>query len=325
MKTAVLFPGQGSQYVGMCKELLASDPVTITLFEEAGDELGINLAHLVLEGPLDQLTQSEYAQPAVLTASYALFQSWERLVGVKPDYAAGHSLGEISALIAAQAVPFAEGVRFAARRGALMHRALKEDKGRAGIVVDMKQSDLEEIIAEIRKEHYLTISGYNTPRQFIVAGTAKALRLLDEATDRYEGEFIPFRMMPMKVDAPYHSELMAFVQPELNEMISQLTFHTPEFPICSTVSAEVVQSAEQIPLLLSRQLLQPVHWNQVLTQLKEHGVQTWMDIGPNETIRNMVAENVDLPAGYAWDNSLDRARCIHSWNVTSDIQGGVVG
>ncbi|WP_223067489.1 ACP S-malonyltransferase [Paenibacillus caui] len=314
MTIAILFPGQGSQYLGMCRELISTDPMVAEIFAEADEALGFSLRRHVLEGKLEELTRSDIAQPAVVTASYALYRLFARETCASPNYAAGHSLGEISAMIAAGALPFAEGVRYVQRRGALMKRAVQEGKGRAGIVIDMPQSELEQVVASLRADEreYVAISGYNSPRQFIVAGTAGGLRLLEEAIEPYGGELIPFRMMPMKEDAPYHSQLMEFMRPELDEALSTLTFQPPAFPVWSTVSGELVTTAEAIPPLLSSQLVRPVCWNQAIGHLLKRGVHLWVDIGPGVIVRNLLRENSRVPDGYAFDETSDRQRLLQA-------------
>lgn len=310
MTICVLFPGQGSQYIGMCRDVLNNEPEAKRIFAEASEALGYDLGALIMEGTLEQLTDSVHAQPAVVTASYVLFDSFVRSTGLVPDYAIGHSLGEISTLAAAGAMPFADAIRFTARRGELMHRAIQEQKGRAGLVVDITQAELEEMVNNIRQTDYVTISGYNSPRQFVVAGTANGLRLLDDNIDQTSGEFIPFRMMPMKADAPYHCELMRFIQPELDELLAGITFSTPRFSICSTVHGELIQGPGDIAKVLSHQLLQPIRWNQALAHVHQLGATVWIDVGPGESIRNMVAENTALPVGYSLDNPQDRSTLV---------------
>ncbi|MGQ8872751.1 ACP S-malonyltransferase [Paenibacillus sp. TSA_86.1] len=310
MTICALFPGQGSQYIGMCSDLLNNEPEAMLIFAEASEVVGFDLRTLILAGSLEQLTQSEYAQPAVLTASYARFDSFVRRTGITPDYAIGHSLGEIAALVAAGALKFGDAVRFTAARGALMHQAIQEQKGRAGIVVDMSQAELESIVTNIRETHYVTISGYNSPNQFVVAGEAIGLRLLDDIVDRAGGEFIPFRMMPMKADAPYHSELMQFIQPEMEAMVSKLSFFTPEFSICSTVNGKFIRETEEIPRLLTDQLLQPIHWIQALAQVQRMGATTWMDVGPSQSVRNMLAEYDTSIIAYSLDDPHDHSKLL---------------
>lgn len=310
MKFALLFPGQGSQYIGMCRDLIQQFSVAARVFEEANDRLGYDLKSKILEGRLEELTLSEHAQPAVVTASYALYRVFEQLTEAAPSYAAGHSLGEISALIAAGAISFADGVSFAKFRGALMHRALQDKKGRAGIVVDMEESVLQEIVDSIMPNDYVTITGYNSPKQFIVAGNQTALKDLDKAVDQAGGEFIPFRMMPAKADAPYHSGLMMYLKPEIEEALQKLSFRQPKFPIWSTVTGKQLEPGPSLAHFLSEQLVKPVYWNQALGRLYEAGVKLFIDIGPQQITRNLVKENPKLPECLSFDNDTDRHTII---------------
>lgn len=307
---ALLFPGQGCQYIGMCKRELEEHPLVAEVFEEASDALELDMRALIFESDMPTLTLSENAQPAVVTASYALYRVLKQETGFVPDSAAGHSLGEISALIAAGALSFADGVRFARRRGALMHRAAEEKKGRAGLVLDLEVEKSEALVKQVCSEDYVTISGYNSPRQFIVAGHQSALLALEELVDEAGGEFFPFRMMPMKSDAPYHSKLMQFIRPEIEEALVELKFGKPQFEIWSTVSGQPIESAEAIPGLLAAQLVTPVYWNQVLAGMQEAGVDCFVDIGPQQIIRNLVRENTELPLALAFDDEADRESVI---------------
>lgn len=322
MTLCALFPGQGSQYIGMCSDLLNTEPESRRIFAEASETLGFDLRALVLAGSLEQLTQSEYAQPAVLAASYTLFESFTRRSGILPDYAIGHSLGEITALVAAGALKFADGLRFTAARGALMHRAVREQRGRAGIVVDIGQEALEHIVASIRDLHYVSISGYNSPNQFVVAGEAQGLRLLDDKVDQAGGEFIPFRMMPMKADAPYHSELMHFIQPEIEEIVSELSFSAPEFAICSTVHGELIHQAADIPKLLTAQLLEPIRWIQALAQVQLRGATVWMDVGPGQSVKNMLGEYDNSMHVYSLDDPQEQSRLLERCKAEFQPFGG---
>ncbi|TVX91670.1 ACP S-malonyltransferase [Paenibacillus agilis] len=310
MRYALLFPGQGSQYIGMCKDLIEQYPVAAGVFEEANDALNMDIRSLILNGNLKELTQSDHAQPAVVAASYALFRVFQEQVGAAPDCMAGHSLGEISALIAAEALSFANGVSYARKRGAIMQRVIQENKGRAGIVVDMKEEVLDNIIESIQGNDYVAISGYNSPNQFIVAGNQTALRKLDEEVSKLGGDFIPFRMMPMKADAPYHSALMAYLKPELEEALACVSFAQTKLDVWSTVTGKIIEPTDSIPTILSNQLILPVKWNQVLTKMSDAGVQSFIDIGPQQITRHLVKENALLPVCFSFDDEEDRIQIL---------------
>jgi len=310
MKFAMLFPGQGSQYIGMCNKLIQEFSVADKIFEEANNILDFDIRSLISGGNIEELTLSENAQPAVVIASYALFRIFEEQTGMVPAYAVGHSLGEISALIAAGAVSFSDGLLYVKKRGRLMHRAMEEKRGRAGIVVDLDVNILESIIESIKPNEYLAISGYNSPRQFIVAGTQTALRSLDKEVDKHGGEFIPFRMMPMKADAPYHSALMTFIKPELEEALQSVSFGKTNFDIWSTVTGKLLKPTDYIQEILGNQLVVSVLWNQVLKEMCDTGVELLIDIGPQQIIRNLIKENPELPASLSFDDEEDRKKIL---------------
>ncbi len=310
MRCAVLFPGQGCQYIGMCREIIREFPVAAKVFEEANSVLDFDIRSLILNGNLEELTLSENAQPSVVAASYALFRVFEEQTGVTPFCAAGHSLGEISALIAAGSLSFSDGVIFARKRGKIMHRAMQEKKGRAGIVVDLEVDALKDIIEAISPNDYVTVSGYNSPRQFMVAGSQTALLSLEKEVDRQGGEFIPFRMMPMKADAPYHSDLMTFIKPEFENALQNITFKKTNFNIWSTVTGKIIGPCDCIPEILCSQLVLPVCWNQVLKEINDSGAELLIDIGPQQITRNIIRENRELPACLSFDDEEDREKIL---------------
>ncbi len=319
---ALLFPGQGSQYIGMCAELIQQFAVAEEVFEEANQVLNFDLRSLILNGNINELTLSENAQPAVVTASYALFRVFEELIDGKPVCAAGHSLGEISALIAAGALSFSDGLLYARKRGELMHHAVQEKKGGAGIVVDLDVKTLNTLIDSIKPYDYVTISGYNSPRQFIVAGTSSALLLLEKEVDKNGGEFIPFKMMPMKVDSPYHSNLMAFLTPQFRKILPSIKFKKTNFDIWSTITAKVITLSDSISDILCNQLILPVCWNQVLKGMCKAGVELLIDIGPQEIMSNLVKENPGLPISLAFDSKNDKEKIIRNLSKRLRIGNG---
>ena len=308
MKIIVMFPGQGCQYVGMCKHLIAQFRKVKQIFDTANDVLGFNLLSMVLEGNMKDLMQGQNAHPAVVTASYALFAAFVELTGTKPICAVGHSLGEISALIAANAISFENGVRFVLKRGEIMHSVASEKRGCVGIVMDVEIGVLQDIVYETSKKEYVSITGYNSPKQFLVAGTVAAMRELEKKVSEANGEYIPFKMIPMKEDAPYHCDLMSGVVPGIREEVGKLYFREPEFEILSTVTGEIIQHAEDIPELLVKQLSMPVLWNQVMDKVVCLQPDCLIDIGPQQIMRNLVSENERVPQAFSFDDDSDRVK-----------------
>lgn len=308
MKVTLLFPGQGCQYIGMCRDIMVQFPQTREILEEANAYLGYDLGSMIMEGNMKELTRSDNAQPAVITASYILYLAYNTLAYHKPSYMVGHSLGEISALVATGAMDFGDALVFARKRGKIMQRALEEQIGRAGVVVDVPQRVLENMIHQVSRDHYITLSGYNSPEQWVVAGTKEALYQLDELVDQEGGQFIPFRMIPMKADAPYHSSLMEPYRWELEEALDKVVYHEPTIPVVSTVTGQVIDSKEEIGYLLSHQLVKPVLWNQVLTGIRDEGIELMVDLGPSKIMKNLVEENKSLPTCLGFDYEEDRKK-----------------
>lgn len=310
MDIAMLFPGQGSQYIQMCKKEAEQDKEVINIFEEASEILKKDLWDMIQNGKMSTLTLSENAQPAIVTASYVLYKKFIKETGIYPTISAGHSLGEISALVCAESISFKEGVALARQRGKLMQEALEEKCGFAGIILDLEEEQVLEIIEKVSKEGYVTVTGYNTPFQFMVGGEKKVARVLDDEVEKMNGQYIPFKMIPMKADAPYHSLLMKPWMPRLKELIEDIQYDMPKFPICSTVTGEVIKSKEEISDNLINQLIKPVKWNQVLHKIDNKGIDVFVDIGPNVITRNLVRENKKLSNIWAYDNGEDKVNIL---------------
>lgn len=304
MSYVALFPGQGSQYVGMCQHHLEANKAASKWFAIASEVLGLDVARLIREGTLQQLTKSELAQPLVVLASYCNFAALVKEKNELPAAAIGHSLGEISAYVCAEAISLEQGLRFAKLRGELMERAVIERKGHAGIAIDITKELLEQQIQNLQQQHVIVISGYNSRNQFIVAGEKEALRKLDASIDQLGGQFVPFRMMPMKADAPYHSPLMAFVQDELDQLVEQLVIRNAAFPILSTVTVECVEKTNQIRHVLKQQLLTPVYWTQALEHPFINSGLQLIDVGPNQVMHNLVVEHNQEKKCYAYDEKV---------------------
>lgn len=311
MRVAIMFPGQGCQYVGMCRNLVKEFSEAVDIFEEANAALSFDIHSLILNGDIRELTLSENAQPAVVVMSYILFRFFVAETGITPYCAVGHSLGEISALISAGALSFCDGLVYVRNRGRIMHAAIQEKRGRAAVVTDIDFQLLAQIVDSIKPIEYIAISGYNSPKQFVVVGTKSALLSLEKKIDDGKrGEFIPFSMIPMKADAPYHSNLMAFVAPELDGVLRELSFKKTDFDVWSTVTGKVIKPEDDIKSILSKQLISPVLWNQVLGQICDCGVDLLIDMGPHQIMKNLAKENVRLSPSLAFDDEHDRQQIL---------------
>jgi len=305
MRAALMFPGQGCQYIGMCKSLIKKSDKARQIFRAANDVLSFNLVKMVLEGNIRELMLTKHAQPAVVTASYAFYHAYLETTESEPVCAIGHSLGEISALIAAGTIDFEDGVNFAAQRGSIMQEAAAEKNGCAGVVLDVDINTVQAIVKDICQRDYAAITGYNSPKQFLVAGTHKAISELEERVDEAGGDYIAFRMIPMKEGAPYHSELISFIVPSMEDIIGRMTFKDPKFDIISTVTGSLIE-VDELPKVLAMQLLKPVIWSQALEKVAVLKPDCIIDIGPQQIMRNLVQETLKVPKALAFDDDDDR-------------------
>ena len=301
MRYGLLFPGQGSHYVGMCARLVSQYEIARHIFEQAADILRYDLYGLISSATIKELSLSSIAQPAVVVASYALYSVFRHCFRQDPSAVLGHSLGEISALIAVEAIPFVDGLAFVQKRGELMLEAEQMNLGASGIVVDVSQKKLQAMIASFRSEHFVTITGYNSPNQLMVGGTEDGLDMLVNMLDQQGGEYIPFKMMPMKATAPFHCSLMQSLQAKYSLLVKELKIGKPKYPLWSTIRGAEAMDHTLIRESLQRQLLSPVLWQQALVGMAGNGLDRLIDIGPGETMKNLVFDTPGLPKCIAFD------------------------
>lgn len=304
--TALLFPGQGTQYIGMGKEAIKSYPVAARVFEEANDALGFDLQGMIETGTMQELTHSANAQPAVVAVSYAYYRIFMQEIGITPKTSAGHSLGEISALIAAGGLSFSDGVRFARRRGFIMHEAFTRKTGSAGIARNINEDLLESVCSGITKTTgHISISAYNSPVQFLVSGTSPAVSALSSEIRRLGGEFIPYRMVAMKVDAPFHCSIMNFLEDKLKTLLGKYSYTPLNHEVIANVDASPYKGPESITDNLSKQLTHPVLWRQTLDRIQDSGVQVAVELGPMSVLKGLNEENALSMETLSWDLASD--------------------
>lgn len=306
MKYVALFPGQGCQYKKMCMELYKSDEDFRSIINRSSDILGYDLWDMICNSKMSVFTKSENAQPAVTTVTYALYRNFLKSCSELPVLAFGHSLGEISALICAESMSFEDGISFVQKRGRLMGEISQKKLGFCGIAIDITQERIEEIISTVNESHYVAVTGYNSPNQFMIGGKYEAEPLIDDYVSKCGGQYIPYRMIPMKVNTPYHSMLTKEFKPVIHEMLENISFSKPAFPIVSTVSGKLIEDASEIRSLLENQLVKPVLWNQTVTSIKEINPDCIIDIGPGKIMKNLILEADGMPDTFALDNDDDR-------------------
>jgi [acyl-carrier-protein] S-malonyltransferase len=276
-----LFPGQGSQKVGMGKDLLAVTPLATRLFEQADEVLGISLSKICFEGPAEELTKTAIAQPAILTVSTICFQMAEEKLGTLPIVAAaGHSLGEYSALVAAGAISFADAVALVHKRGKYMQEAVPVGRGKMVAVLGKEISEIEAAIAKI-VSGVVEIANYNAPGQVVVAGDAGAV---DAFVSQVGG-----KCLPLPVSAPFHCSLMKPAEDRLASDLKSLKISKPRFPVFANVSAEAKTDPEDIRDNLRRQVCGRVRWVECIERaLKNSNAQRSVEFGSGNVLSGLM-------------------------------------
>ena len=304
----LLLGGQGTQYKGMCSELAGKYKSTSEILTLASEVLGIDVTDVLNTYSMQQLTLSDNAQPLVVTASCAFYAAFVEQYNTAPSFMCGHSLGEISALICSGALDFRDGLDFVNKRGRVMQKlVVKEFKGSVGIVLDIDQKDLENIIAEKLEGGYAVITAYNSNRQFLVAGEPSAMKTLEKHLDKKGSQLIPYRMIPMRTDAPYHSELASPLMSEIAELTDKLHINDMKVPVYSLVAGKLHEK-KKIASVLVDQLKMPVLWMQTVANgVKDFRADFLVEIGPGNTMRNIIRESDGFPTCLSYDEAEDES------------------
>lgn len=284
-KVAWLFPGQGSQAVGMGVALAEAEPAAKAVLQEADAALGFPLSKLMAEGPEETLKLTEHTQPAILTHSLMVVRAWGSQLPA-PDYAAGHSLGEYSALVALGVLDFADAVRTVRERGRAMQVAVPVGVGAMAAILSMSQEDVEASCAEAQAAtgKIVVPANFNGPGQIVIAGHAEAVDAALEAAKARGGR----RAMKLPVSAPFHSPLMEPARAHMEPLLRGLAFQAPRCPLVNNVDAAEVQDPEALRDGLIRQIPGAVRWQATLDLLLDQGVTTFLELGPGKVLAGLV-------------------------------------
>jgi [acyl-carrier-protein] S-malonyltransferase len=307
MVAAFLFPGQGSQTVGMGRSLAQRYAEARAVFEEADRVLAFPISKLCFEGPVEDLTRTENTQPALLTASIAAYRVLEAR-GLHAAFGAGHSAGEYAAHVAAGSLTFEDGLRLIRMRGEAMAGAGTERPGAMAAVLGLSADQIRAVLDEVGRPRDLAAANYNAPGQVVLSGTPEALAAATEEARRAGAK----KVVALTVSAAFHSPLMESASRGLGEALDRVSIERARFPVYANVSATPVSEPEEIRRTLRSQLLSPVLWEQTMRAMLEAGVRTFVEIGNGRVLRGLV-------------RSLDREATLFGTEEPEALEAAVAG
>ena len=279
--TAFVFPGQGSQYVGMAKDLYEQHAEARAVFEQADAIVGCALSAVCFQGPEDELKQTKNTQPAIFLHSVIAARFYR---GTQASMAAGHSLGEYSALVYAGALTFDDGLRLVRLRGELMQRAGIEQPGTMAAVVGLDQAAIDEMCREASEAGIVQAANFNSPGQIVISGSVSGVRKAMELAKGRGAKLVK----ELPVSGAFHSPLMASAKEGLREALEKTTISDASIPVYANVTARPVQKSGEIRRLLIDQLTSPVRWDETIVNMAEDGATTFVEIGPGKVLQGLV-------------------------------------
>lgn len=278
MKKAYVFPGQGSQFTGMGKDLYENSERAKALFDKANEILGFSITDIMFEGSAEELKQTKVTQPAVFLHSVILAE----VLGVEPQAVAGHSLGEFSALVVAGALSFEDGLRLVAKRAMAMQKCCEAQPGAMAAILALEDEVVEQICDQT--EGVVVAANYNCPGQLVISGASESV---DAACEKLKAAGA-LRALRLPVGGAFHSPLMEAAREELEQAIAEVEFHTPKCPIYQNVDAKPQSDPEQIKQNLIAQLTAPVRWTQIMREMVADGVDSFVELGPGAVLQGMI-------------------------------------
>ncbi|QYN47619.1 ACP S-malonyltransferase [Gilliamella sp. ESL0405] len=304
-KFAMVFPGQGSQSVGMLKDLADNYPIVKATFDEASEVLGYDLWALVQDGPAEELNKTWQTQPALLASSVAIYRVWQSVNGAQPEFMAGHSLGEYSALVCAGVIDFKDAIELVELRGKLMQEAVPAGTGAMYAIIGLDNESISKACEQATEGQIVAPVNFNSPGQVVIAGNKEAVERAGALCKQAGAK----RALPLAVSVPSHCALMKPAADKLATALQNITFNAPKFAVINNVDVKVESSAEQIKAALIAQLYSPVRWTETVEMMAKQGVTLLVEMGPGKVLTGLTKRIVDSLSACAVNDkaSLDAA------------------
>lgn len=283
MKTAFVFPGQGSQYVGMGKEIANNFAIAKRVYEEAGDNLSLDMAKLCFEGPDTELVKTENTQPAILTTSIAILRTLEEM-GVDCGITAGLSLGEYSSLVKSGVLQFGDAVKLVKKRGKYMQEAVPLGVGVMAAIIGLDRKELEECLKSCGQYGLVEVANYNSPGQIVISGETEAVKMAVKKSSELGAR----KAVLLPVSAPFHCSLLKVAGEKLKKDLEVLEINSPKVPIITNVKAKVLEDKEEVIPILVKQVSNSVLWQDSVELMIEGDVSTFVEIGPGKTLTSFI-------------------------------------
>jgi [acyl-carrier-protein] S-malonyltransferase len=317
-KIAFLFPGQGSQEIGMGIDIIKKYPEADELFQTANlalNDEGIDLRKICIAGPEEELNNTTNAQPAILTLSMMIYQLLKKNE-IKADILAGHSLGEYSALVAASSIDFKEAVKLVRKRGEYMQNATPKGFGTMAAIISLRKEEIENLIKEVSEYGCIEVANYNSPYQIVVSGESIVINKLFELGGQVE----EINVVPLKVSAPFHSSFMSKAKNNLAEYLEYVNIKNPKIPTICNLTADYVQEKNEIRHALIEQLTNPVRWVEIINRMISDGINYFIEVGPGDVLKKLVRQIIPWAKVFNVNDLESLQKLIHDfkkYNLTN--------